>query len=93
MESWNSMNRFIFYGKNAELASSKLENQELGLLCLHLLQASLVYVNTLMIQQVLRRSGVVQKDEESSLIASSPFLTQHIDFYRHFELDTRPESL
>jgi TnpA family transposase len=50
VESWNSTNGFIFYGKNAELASNKRENQELGLLCLHLLQASLVYVNTLMIQ-------------------------------------------
>lgn len=37
VESWNSTNGFIFYGKNSELASNKRENQELGLLCLHLL--------------------------------------------------------
>ena len=53
VESWNSTNGFIFYGKGAELATNRQENQEIGLLCLHLLQASLVYVNTLMIQQVL----------------------------------------
>ena len=33
--------------------SNKLENQEILMLSLHLLQVSLVYVNTLMIQQVL----------------------------------------
>jgi hypothetical protein len=29
----------------------------MGLLCLHLLQASMVYINTLMIQQVLKEPG------------------------------------
>jgi len=53
VESWNSTNGFIFYWKSAELVSNKRGNQEIGLLCLHLLQASLVYVNTLMIQWVL----------------------------------------
>jgi TnpA family transposase len=53
VESWNSTNGFIFYGKAGELATNRQENQEIGLLCLHLLQASLVYVNTLMIQDVL----------------------------------------
>ena len=41
------------YGNGGELATNRRENQEIGLLCLHLLQASLVYINTLMIQQVL----------------------------------------
>ena len=53
VESWNSTNGFIFYGNGGELATNRRENQEIGLLCLHLLQASLVYINTLMIQQVL----------------------------------------
>jgi TnpA family transposase len=53
IESWNSANRFIFYGKTAGFGSSQLKAQELGMLALHLLQNSLVYINTLMIQQVL----------------------------------------
>ncbi len=53
IENWNSANAFILYGKGGEFASNKLENQELLMLSLHLLQVSLVYVNTLMIQQVL----------------------------------------
>ena len=53
IENWNSANPFILYGKGGEFASNKLENQELLMLSLHLLQVSLVFVNTLMIQQVL----------------------------------------
>ena len=53
IENWNSANDFILYGKGGEFASNKLEDQEMLMLSLHLLQVSLVYVNTLMIQQVL----------------------------------------
>ena len=44
---------FIFYGKSGEMASNRLEDQELAMLALHLLQIAMVYVNMLMIQQVL----------------------------------------
>jgi len=53
VENWNSANAFIFYGKGGEVASNRLEDQELSVLALHLLQSCLVYVNTLMIQRVL----------------------------------------
>lgn len=53
IETWNSANDFILYGKGGELASNKMEDHEILMLSLHLLQVSLVYVNTLMIQQVL----------------------------------------
>jgi hypothetical protein len=54
IENWNSANNFILYGKGGEFASNKLEDQEILMLSLHLLQVSLVYVNTLMIQEVLK---------------------------------------
>jgi TnpA family transposase len=53
VESWNSANSFIFYGKGGEVASNQLEDQELSVLSLHLLQNCMVYLNTLMIQSVL----------------------------------------
>jgi TnpA family transposase len=53
VENWNSANAFILYGKGGEFASNTREEQEVGMLALHLLQISLVYINTLMIQQVL----------------------------------------
>jgi TnpA family transposase len=46
VESWNSANDFIMIGKGGELTSNRQEDQEISLLCLHLLQSSLVYINT-----------------------------------------------
>jgi TnpA family transposase len=53
VESSNSVNDFIFYGKAREISTNRREDQELAMLCLHLLQNSLVYINTLMLQSVL----------------------------------------
>lgn len=50
IETWNGANDFILYGKGGEFASNRLVAQEVLMLYLHLLQVSLVYVNTLMIQ-------------------------------------------
>jgi Tn3 transposase DDE domain-containing protein len=57
IENWNSANTFIFYGKGGEIASNRLEDQELAMLALHLLQMAMVYINTLMMQQVLTCGG------------------------------------
>ena len=46
-EAWNSVNGFIFYGKSGEIATNRLEDQEIAVFSLHLLQACLVYINTL----------------------------------------------
>ncbi len=54
VENWNGANGFISYGKGGEIATNRLEDQEIAVLSLHLLQACLVYINTLMIQQVTR---------------------------------------
>jgi hypothetical protein len=66
---------------------NRKENQEIGLLCLHLLQASLVYVNTLMIQQVLVDAEWYELMADRDLAALSPLMTQHINPYGRFELD------
>ena len=39
--------------KGARLATNRLDDQELAVLSLHLLQNCMVYINTLMLQQVL----------------------------------------
>ena len=87
VESWNSTNGFIFYGKQGEISTNRRESQEMGLLCLHLLQASMVYVNTLMIQQVLTEPGWLKRMTPRDLAALSPLITQHINPYGRFELD------
>jgi TnpA family transposase len=89
VESWNSTKGFIFYGKAGELATNHRENQEIGLLCLHLLQASLVYINTLMIQEVLGDLEWLERMTNRDLAALSPLLTQQINPYGRFELDMK----
>ena len=87
VENWNSANGFIFYGKGGELATNRQEDQEMGLLCLHLLQASLVFVNTLMIQRVLTDPAWVTTMGTRDLAALSPLVYHHINPYGIFELD------
>ena len=53
VENFNGVNDYIHFGKSGELASNRREEQELSMLCLHILQSSLGFVNTLMIQDVL----------------------------------------
>ena len=53
VENWNGAHGFIFFGKGGEIASNRLEDQELSVLALQLLQNCLVYVNTLMLQRIL----------------------------------------
>lgn len=52
------VNDYIRFGKRGELASNKREEQELGMLCLQILQSSLGYINTLMLQDPLAERGV-----------------------------------
>jgi TnpA family transposase len=53
VESWNRANAVIFYGKGGDLATNRRDEQEMSVLCLRILQAALVYVNTLMVQDLL----------------------------------------
>jgi TnpA family transposase len=53
VESWNRVNSIICYGKESEFATNRRTEQEIAVLCLRILQAALVYVNTLMVQDVL----------------------------------------
>ena len=57
IENWNGANDFIYFDKGGEMASNRADDQEINMLSLHLVQLSLVYVNTLMIQQVVAESA------------------------------------
>lgn len=87
VESWNAANGFIFYGRAGEISTNHKEDQEISLLSLHLLQSSLVYVNTLMIQKVLNESDWMKRMTDRDLSALSPLFTQHINPYGKFDLD------
>ena len=87
IETWNSANDFILYGKGGEFASNRLEDQEILMLSLHLLQVSLVYVNTLMIQQVLAEPEWQGRLTEVDRRALSPLKWLHVNPYGTFTLD------
>ena len=53
IEQWNGANDFVFFARRGEMASNRREDHEISMLALHLLQNCMVYVNTLMLQQVL----------------------------------------
>jgi TnpA family transposase len=44
IENWNSANEFIFYGRGGDIATNRLEDQEMAMLALHLVQISLVSI-------------------------------------------------
>jgi TnpA family transposase len=87
VESWNSANDFIMIGKGGELTSNRQEDQEISLLCLHLLQSSLVYINTLMIQDVLEDKALLDRLTARDHAALSPLFTSHVNPFGRFELD------
>lgn len=87
VESWNAANNLILFGRKGELATNRWEDQEMGLLCLHLIQASLVYINTIMIQEVLEDPGLLSQMTPRDLAALSPLLTAHVTPFGRFDLD------
>ncbi len=87
LEIHRRSNEFILYGEGGEFTSNRLENQEILMLSLHLLQVSLVYVNTLMIQQVLARPEWHGRLTPVDLRALSPLKWQHVNPYGTFTLN------
>lgn len=78
---------FIFFGKQGVISSNDEVDQELSILCLHVLQSSLVYSNTLMQQQVLKTpewEGRLTLEDKRSL---TPLFYKHINQYGLFRID------
>ena len=87
VETWNSANEVVFYGKNSELTGSDRENQEVSVLALHLLQSALVHVNTLLLQQILAEPEWSGRMSDEDRRALSPLFWTHVNPYGRFVLD------
>jgi len=87
VENWNSANAFIFFGKGGEVATNRLEDQELAVLALHLLQICLVYVNTLLLQRVLDERPWSTRMTAADYRAITPLIYLHVNPYGVFDLD------
>jgi TnpA family transposase len=87
VENWNSANGFIFYGKGGEISTNRRDEQELAVLSLHLLQSSLVYINTLMLQHILREPEWMASMTTDDLRGLTPLIYTHVNPYGTFSLD------
>ena len=87
VENWNSANDFIFYGERGEFTTNQVDDQELGVLALHLLQICLVYVNTLFIQEVLDEPAWRNRMTAEDWRGLTPLIYHHVNPYGRIELD------
>lgn len=87
IENWNSANSFIFYGKRGEISTNDVDAQEIAILSMHLLQSCLVYINTLMAQEVLAEPKWSNRMTEADWRGLTPLFYLHVNPYGLFELD------
>lgn len=87
VERVNSIMGFIFYGRLGEISTNNTQDQELSLLCLHLLEVSMVYINTILIQTVLSDSQWASLLTPEDRRALSPLFHGHINPYGFLSLD------
>ena len=87
VENWNGANDFVYYGKGGEIASNYHDDQEISMLCLHLLQTSISYVNTLLIEELLHEEYWIGLLNEEDYRALTALFYLHINPYGSFEVD------
>ena len=87
VENWNSANGVVFYGKEGDLAGPDKEHQEVSMLALHLLQAALVHVNTLLVQRVLSDPAWKERFTDEDRRGLTALFWSNVRPYGSFELD------
>ncbi len=87
VEAFNRANSVIYYGKGGEIASNRKEEQEMTVLCLRILQAALVYVNTLLLQDVLAEDDWADTLTTEDRRGLTPLFWQHVLPYGEVKLD------
>jgi TnpA family transposase len=87
IENWNSANTFIYYGKGGEFASNRLDDQEISMLSLYLLQISMVYINTHMVQDVLKDDDWLKRLTTEDYRGLTPLFYGHVDPYGTLKLE------
>ena len=84
-ESFHAGGNVIYFGRGGDLPGKSRDEQELAVLCLRVLYASLTYLNTLLIQDLLA-SGPIQLTAEDQR-AITPLIWAHITPYGDISLD------
>ncbi len=88
VEQWNSVNSYIFYGKNSEIRFNSIEDQEVSALSLQLLQNCLVYMNTLMLQDILYYDNQywLKRMTPEDFRGLTPLFYSHVNPYGTFQI-------
>lgn len=87
VENRNSANSFVFFGKGGEIATNRVRYQEIAAGALHLLQSSLVCVNTRMVQSMLRNPYVAARLHPENARGLSPLIYLDVNPHGRFEVD------
>lgn len=77
----------IFYGKGGDIATNRRDEQELSVLCLRVLQAALVYVNTLMVQDIRADDEWAAQLTDADRCGLTPLFWTHVVPYGEVKLD------
>lgn len=89
VENWNSANGIVFYGKEDDFVGPDKEHQEVSMLALHLLQAALVHVNTLLVQRVLSEPAWAQRLTDEDRRGLTALFWSNVRPYGSFDMDRR----
>ncbi|MEV0375549.1 transposase [Streptomyces sp. NPDC050636] len=87
VENWNSANIVLHYGKDGALTGPDKEHAETSMLALHLLQSSLVHINTLLLQRVLADPAWAKKLSDEDRRGLTTHFWSNISPYGTFRLE------
>ena len=87
VENWNSANDFIYYGRHGIVSANDVDAQGVAILSMHLLQSCLVYVNMLMVQEVLSEPTWYDRMKKEDWRGLTPLFYLHVNPYGKFDLD------
>ena len=89
VEQWNGANDFVFFARRGEMTNTRREDHEISMLALHLPQNCMVYVDTLMVQQILAQPHWERRLTTRDLDALTLSIWDHVHPYDAITLVSR----
>ena len=87
VENWNSATGFVHFGRGGEIATNRREDQEIAVQSLHLLQNTMIYVNTHMFQAVLAEPEWAERMTPDDHRGITPLIYSHVNPYGVFDVN------
>lgn len=87
VESSNGAGSVIFLGEGGDIATNRREELEMSVMCLRILQAALVYINRLMLPDVLADPEWAELLKPADRRGLTPLFWQHVQPYGEVRLD------